>query len=117
MTFLMQMNNATHWWTLLIACAVGIGATCRRYLETEETRILRAQRKKEKQLRHLADKISSYGRKVHQRYPTGDVVVSESDLAAQLHKPPDAIVRALDLLLGEQKVQKASLDTYWKLHV
>jgi hypothetical protein len=61
-----------------------------------------------RELRTLADKISTYGRKVHQRYPTGDVVVSESDLAEQLRKRPD--------LLGEHKVQKAPLNEYWKLN-
>jgi hypothetical protein len=113
----MPINNVTHWWTLLLACAVGIGATCRRYMESEETRILRLQRKREKELRRLAGKISSYARKVHQRYPTGDVVVSESDLAAQLRKPPDTVARALDLLWAEKKVQRSPLDNYWKLNV
>ncbi len=57
-----------------------------------------------------------YAQNVHQRYPTGDVVVSERDLADQLRKPPDAVVTALNLLLNEQKVQKASLNGYWKLN-
>jgi hypothetical protein len=74
---------ASHWRTsVLIAGAVGIAATCRWCLETAETRAQRTQRNRKKEVRALADKISSYGRNVHQRYPTGDVVVSEHDLAA-----------------------------------
>jgi hypothetical protein len=86
-------------------------------METDEARVRRAQRKQKKELRALADKISTYGRKVHQRYPTGDVVVSERDLAEELRKRPDAVATALTLLLGERKVQKAPLDGYWKLNV
>jgi hypothetical protein len=52
----------------------------------------------------------------HQRYPTGDVVVCERDLAEQLRKPSDAVAIALNLLLGEQKVQRAPLNGYWKLN-
>jgi hypothetical protein len=85
-------------------------------METDETRVQRAQRKQKKELRALADKISTYGRKVHQRYPTGDVVVSERDLAEELRKPPDAVATALTHLLGERKVQKAPLSGYWKLN-
>jgi DNA-binding GntR family transcriptional regulator len=86
-------------------------------METNEVRDQRAQRRNKKELRALADKISTYGRNVHQRYPTGDVVVSERDLAEQLRKGPDSIATALDLLLGEQKVQRAPLGGHWKLNV
>ncbi len=108
---------ASHWRTsAVIACAaVGIAVTCRWYLETDEVRVQRARRKSKKELRALADRISIYGRKVHQRYPTGDVVVSERDLAEQLRKCPDAVATALNILLGERKVQKAPLSGYWKL--
>jgi hypothetical protein len=107
-----------HWRTsAVIACAVGIVVTCRSYLGTDEARVKRAQRKQKKELRTLADKISTYGRKVHQRYPTGDVVVSEHDLAEQLRKRPDTVATALNILLGERKVQKAPLSGYWKLNV
>jgi DNA-binding GntR family transcriptional regulator len=102
----------------VIACvAVGIAVTTRRCLETDEARVQREQRNREKEFRALADKISTYGRKVHQRYPTGDVVVSERDLAEQFRKRPDTVATALNLLLGEQKVQKAPLNGYWKLNV
>ena len=106
-----------NWWIVLIACAVGIAATCRSCLEPAEARDHRARRKQKKELRTLADKISNYGRNVHQRYPTGDVVVSERDLAEQLRKRTEAVATALNLLLGEQKVQKAPLNGYWKLNV
>jgi hypothetical protein len=108
---------ALHWWVVLIAGATGIAATCRWCLETDEACAQRAQRKDTKELRALADKISTYGRKVHHRYPTGDVVVSEHDLAERLRKRPDAVATALNLLLGEQKAQKAPLNGYWKLNV
>ena len=109
---------ALHWRTgAVVAGAVGVVVKCRRCFETDKARAERAQRTKEKEVRALADRISSYGRKVHSRYPTGDVVVGENDLPAQLRKRPDVVGTALDLLLGEQKVQKAPLSGYWKLNV
>ena len=107
---------ALHWKTgAVIAGAVGVAATCRWCLETDEARAQRAQRNRKKEVRAIADKISSYGYKVHQRYPTGDVVVSERDLADQLRKRPDSVATALNILLGEQKVEKAPLSGYWRL--
>jgi DNA-binding GntR family transcriptional regulator len=88
-----------------------------RVLEGDEARAKRAERNKKKELRSLAERISSYGHTVHQRYPTGDVIVSERDLAERLRKRPDAVVTALTLLLNEQKVQRAPLSGYWKLNV
>jgi hypothetical protein len=109
---------ASHWKiSTVIACTVGIAAACRICLESEPTKVQRAERNRKKELRTLADRISTYGRSVHQRYPTGDVVVSEHDLAEQFRKRPDAVARALNLLLGEQKVQRAPLSGYWKLNV
>ena len=84
--------------------------------ETDRSRAKRAERNKKKELRSLAERISSYGHTVHQRYPTGDVIVSERDLAEQLRKRPDAVVTALNLLLNEQKVQRAPLRGYWRLN-
>jgi len=89
---------------------------CLRVLESDGVRAKRAERNKKKELRSLAERISSYGHTVHQRYPTGDVVVSERDLAEQLRKRPDNVATALNLLLGEQKVQKTPLSGYWKLN-
>lgn len=105
------------WWVALIISALGIAAICLRAFETEDSRTGRAERNKKKELRSLAEKISSYGHTVHQRYPTGDVIVSELDLAEQLRKRPDTVATALNLLLNEQKVQRATLSGYWKLHV
>ena len=105
------------WWLALIISGLGIAAICIRAFETEEARVRRAERNKKKELRSLAERISSYGQGVHQRYPSGDVIVSERDLAEQLRKRPDAVITALNLLLNEQKVQKAPLRGYWKLNV
>jgi hypothetical protein len=109
---------ASHWRIgAAVARAVRIAVTSRQSIETDETHAQRAQRtkEKEKEIRALADKILSYGHSVHRRYPSGEVVVGEDDLAAQLRKRRDAVGRALNLLLGEQKVQKAPLSGYWKL--
>jgi len=86
-----------------------------RAFETDRSRAKRTERKRKTELRLLADKISVYGASIHQRYPTGDVIVSERDLAEQLRKRPDAVVIALNLLLNEQKVQRAPLNGYWRL--
>jgi N-acetyl-anhydromuramyl-L-alanine amidase AmpD len=101
---------------VIAGAAVGTAATCRWCLETDEARAQRAQRNRKKEARALADKILSYGYKVHQRYPTGDVIVGERDLAEQLRKHPDAVVTALNLLLNEQRVQRAPLNGYRKLN-
>ena len=108
---------ALHWWVILIICALVIAPICIRGLESNQARLERARRKQKRQLRTLANKIVSYGQNVHQRYPTGDVVVSEVDLSEQLRDRSDAVVTALNLLLNEQKVQKAPLRGYWKLNV
>jgi hypothetical protein len=105
-----------YWWIVSSIGALTIVAVCVRAFETDRSRAKRAERKKKRELRSLADKISGYGQSVHQRYPTGDVVVSEHDLAEQLRKRPDTVVTALHILLGERKVQKAPLNGYWKLN-
>jgi hypothetical protein len=102
---------------VLIVSALVLIAISFRALESEEIRAKRAERKKRKELRALADRIASYGRTVHQRYPTGDVVVSQGDLAGQLRRREDAVVTALNLLLDEEKVQRAPLRGYWKLNL
>jgi hypothetical protein len=103
-------------WVAAIVSVVGITAVCMRVFETDEARAKSAERKRGKELRSLANKISGYARAVHQRYPTGDVVVSVRDLAEQIGRRPDAVAKALNLLLREQKVQQASLRGYWKLN-
>jgi hypothetical protein len=110
-------SMSLRWWVALIISALGMAAICIRAFETEEAQTRRVERTKKKELRSLADRISSYGQTVHQRYPTGDVIVSEGDLAEQLRKRPDAVSTALNLLLSEQKVQRATLSGYWKLNV
>jgi type II secretory pathway component PulK len=104
------------WWIVLVVSALGIAAICTRVFETEKLRIKRAELQKERELRALTERISVYARDVHQRFPTGDVVVSERDLAERLRKRPEAVVTALNLLLNEQKVQRAPLSGYWKLN-
>jgi hypothetical protein len=106
-----------HWWVALIISALGIAAICLRAFETEDSRASRAERNKKKELRSLAERILSYGQGIHQRYPSGNVIVSERDLAEELRKRPDAVITALDLLLNERKVQRAPLSGYWKLNV
>jgi hypothetical protein len=106
-----------YWSVAVVISVLGIAAICLRIFETDGVRAKRAERSKKKELRSLAERISSYGHTVHQRYPTGDVIVSERDLAAQLRKRPDSVATALNLLLSEQKVQRAPLRGYWKLHV
>jgi RecB family endonuclease NucS len=104
-------------WTLIVlASALGIAAATVSAFESEEAKTKRAEQKRRKELRVLADRISHYARTVHQQFPTGDVVVSERDLAEQLRKRPDTVVTALNLLLNEQKVQQAPLNGYWKLN-
>ena len=105
------------WWIVLIVPLLGIAAICIRAFESEEVRAKRAERNKKKELRSLAERISSYGQTVHQRYPTGDVIVSERDLAQEFRKRPDVVITALNLLLSERKVQRAPLGGYWKLNL
>ena len=105
-----------HWCVALIVCVLGITPICIRGLEPEKTRVERAGRRQKKQLRTLADKILSHGQSVHQLFPTGEVIVSEADLAEHLGNRSDIVVRALNLLLNEQKVERVSLSGYWKLN-
>ena len=104
------------WALVAFASVVGIAAATVKAFESEESRARRAELKKQKEVRALMQKISAYARRVHQQFPTGGVVVSEGDLAEQLRKRPDAVVTALNLLLNEQKVQRAPLSGYWKLN-
>ncbi len=47
----------------------------------------------------------------------GSVVVSVHDLASELHRPPERIAKALGLLHGQQKAERAPLTGYRKLNV
>ncbi|HVR24273.1 MAG TPA: hypothetical protein VMU26_13250 [Candidatus Polarisedimenticolia bacterium] len=113
---ILDMRSSISWVAAMVSL-VGITAVVVRVFETDEARAKSAERKRGKELRSLANMISGYAREVHQRYPTGDVVVSVRDLAEQLGKRPDAVAKALNLLLKEQKVQQASLRGYWKLNL
>jgi hypothetical protein len=110
------LSSVSPQWFVVIASAVGITAASIRAFESEETKRRRVELKKQKELRCLTERISVYGRNVHRQFPTGDVVVSERDLAEELRKRPEAVVTALNLLLNEQKVQRAPLNGYWKLN-
>jgi hypothetical protein len=110
---------ATRWTTTtVISCTVGFAAfICVRCLENEAVKAHRIRRKNEREIKVLTQRISTYAQRVHKRFPTGDVVVGENDLAEQLGKHPDMIVAALTVLLGQRKVQKAPLSGYWKLNI
>jgi hypothetical protein len=105
-----------HWALIVIVSALGIGAASVKAFESDESKTRRAQQKKRKDLQALAESISRYGESIHQQFPSGNVVVSERDLAEHLRKRPEAVASALNLLLIEQKVQRAPLSGYWKLN-
>jgi hypothetical protein len=106
-----------YWSPILLASALGIAAAGFRAFEPEDSKRRRMEVKRQKELQSLAQKISAYAQTIHQRFPTGDVVVSEHDLADQLRKRPEEVVTALNLLLNQRKVQRAPLGGYWKLNV
>lgn len=101
----------------LLGSAVGLIAVSVKVFESDETKAKRVALKRQKEVRALTGRISAYARNVHRQFPTGDVVVSEHDLAEQLRKRTDVVVTALNLLLNEQKVQRAPLAGYWKLNL
>ena len=105
------------WWiALALSSAVGIAAVSLRLTESEATRQKRIQDSKKKALRATAQRISRYAKSVRERFPDGAIVVSEEDLAAQLGKRHDYIVKALNALLSEQKVERTSITGYWRLN-
>jgi len=105
-----------HWWVVSGFGLLGALAVCARSFESDADRSKRMHRKKERELQSVTKKISSYAQDVHKRFPTGDVVISERDLAEQLRKPIDVIVMALNVLLSKQRVQRVALRGYWKLN-
>jgi len=104
----------SHWrTTAILACAtMGTIATLRWSRDDSPGR---ADQSRERDIQKLAEKISKYARKTHEAYPTGDVIVSEADLAIQLHRAPERVAMALGKLLGERRVERAPLSGYWKL--
>lgn len=109
--------SAPHWSLIFLVSALGIAAVAFRAFESEASKKKRTELKRKKELRSLAQRISVYGQNIHQKFPTGDVVVSEDDLAEQLRKRPEEVVTALNLLLNQRQVQRAPLGGYWKLNV
>jgi hypothetical protein len=100
----------------VLGSAVCVVAVSIKVFESEETKAKRLELKRQKEPRALTERISAYARTVHRQFPTGDVVVSERDLAEQLRKRTDVVVTALNLLLNQQRVQRALLNGYWKLN-
>jgi hypothetical protein len=70
----------------LLGSAVGVVVVSIRAFESEETKAKRLELKRQKELRALTQRISTYARTVHKQFPTGDVIISERDLAEQLRK-------------------------------
>jgi hypothetical protein len=101
----------------VLGAALGLVTVSMRAFESEDAKAKRLELRRQKELRALTERISAYARTVHKQFPTGDVVVSERDLAEQLRKRTDVVVTALNLLLNEQRVQRAPLTGYWKLNV
>ncbi|MBV8049555.1 MAG: hypothetical protein JOZ80_00120 [Acidobacteriaceae bacterium] len=85
--------------------------------ETEEQRSQRAKQKRADEMSRVAKQISNYARDLHKRYPDGEVVISDTDLAKQLRKPPELVANALNQLCDQNQVQRAPLAGYWKLNV
>jgi hypothetical protein len=110
------ISSAPNWSLIALASALGVAAASLLAFESENSKKKRTELNRQKELRSLAARISTYGQTIHQQFPSGDVVVNERDLAEQLRKRPEAVVTALNLLLNEQKVQRAPLSGYWKLN-
>ncbi len=101
----------------VIACGLAVASVYKLSTETEEQRAQRAKQKRENEITRVAKQISNYARDLHRRYPDGEVVISDADLAKQLHKPHELVASALDNLSEQKTVQRASLAGYWKLNV
>jgi hypothetical protein len=93
------------------------GLICIRLLERKESRTERLLRKHQREVKAVTERISAYVWNMHKRSPTREVLVGEKDLAEQRWKRPGTVATALNMLLGERKVQKTSLAGYWKLNV
>jgi hypothetical protein len=113
---ILQFIRLRGWLLAMMSSTLAVATACARVFESEATRQRRAEEKKKKDLRALADKIATYAQSVRRQFPKGTVVVSEYDLAEQLRRRPDSVVTALNVLLKEQKVQRTPLTGYWKLH-
>src|SRR5579864_4700141 len=102
---------AEHWrGSALTVCLTAAVLALRLGREDEHQR-------QKKELEQLAEKIANYAKETHQTFPTGDVVVSEEDLAGALHRSPVKVAKALRFLQDQQKVEHAPVAGYWKLNV
>jgi hypothetical protein len=109
---------SAHWLTCALVGGIMISALAYSQLSERDTnRLLQDEQRRRKELNNLANRICRYARAVHQRYPDGDVVVSEIDLAKQLRKPPAIVAPALNVLLGQNRAQPVALHGFWKLKV
>jgi hypothetical protein len=77
--------------------------------ETEEQRAQKAKLKRERKLSRVAKQISKYAGDLRKQYPTGEVVISDSDLAQQLRKRQEIVPGALTLLADQKQVLRAPL--------
>jgi hypothetical protein len=118
----MDSTNIVSWlisrWRIGAVIASGLAVACiyRISTETEEQRAQRAKQKRENELSRVAKQISNYARDLHQRYPDGEIVISDDDLSRQLHKSHELVATALAMLLEQKQVQRAPLAGYWKLN-
>src|SRR5439155_26538587 len=81
---------ASHWRaTVIVGCAVGLVATCKWGLETENIRAQRAAKKREKEVRTLVGRISRYAHNLRRRFPTGEAVVKK--IATPTDRPSSTI--------------------------
>ena len=117
LSFKSIVSSIPHWSPIVLASALGLAAASFRAFESEDSKRKRTEVKRQKELQSLTQKISAYAQTVHQRFPTGDVVVSEHDLAEQMRRRPEQVITALNLLLDQRKVQRVRLGGYWKLNV
>src|SRR6266566_4021642 len=103
---------ALHWRaSAVIACAaVGIAVTTRRCLETDEARFQREQRNRKEELRVLADRISTYGRKVHQTVPHRGRSRQRARLSGTTSQAPRHCCHSPELALGRTKSPEGSAE-------
>jgi hypothetical protein len=106
-------------WRIGALLASGLAVTCVYKISTEnkKQRAQKAKLKRERKLSRVAKQISKYAGDLRKQYPTGEVVISDSDLAQQLRKPQELVSSALTLLADQKQVQRAPLAGYWKLNM
>jgi hypothetical protein len=105
-------------WRVGAVIASGLAVACiyKISTETEEQRAQKAKQRRENELSRVAKQISNFARDLHQRYPDGEIVISDDDLSKQLHRPQELVASALTILLEQKQVQRAPLAGYWRLN-